>query len=164
MTTVAAFLDALPEEYVLAEPAALEGRVTTAGDGDPSPADRARDLLSGAEELDLLTPVVASAYVDALRSAVFSGAGVHVVVTGDATAALTGGRLAMVRPLLESRPSVTLSLHDGTTPCAVLLTGDRVAFARTGEDGAIQALYESEGEAARAWARDIFDTYAAEAE
>jgi len=163
MTTVASFVESLPAEYVLADPAALEGRVTTAG-GEDSPADRARSLLASADELELLTPVVSSAYADALRSAVFGGASVHVVVTGDASTALTGGRLAMVRPLLESRPSVTLSIHDGAAPFAVLLAEERVAIARPDDDGDVEALYESEGEAARAWARDVFDTFAHEAE
>jgi|GEM_PF-5256965 len=179
MPTIDDVLARIPEEHAPADPAALEGRVTggaTGTDGSPAdgdladgdgtaetPEERAATLLTGADELELLTPVVSRTYVEALQQRVLGGGSVHAVATGDAAESLRSGSLSSVRPLLAMRQNVTIQLHEGDAPFAVLVRPDRVAFGIPDESGELSLLYESEGEAARAWARAVLEEYREEA-
>lgn len=135
-----------------------------AGGATTEPQAVARVLLADAPELELLTPVVSRAYREAIEQHVRSGTRIDVVATGDARQALLSGPLAAVQPLLATKPGVTLAVHDGDVPFAVLLRPGRVAFAMADGAGEIELLYVSDGAAAREWARNVFDVYRAEAD
>lgn len=187
--TVAAFLERVPDEYVVVDPSAVEGEVTAAGDGEPDAAsdaaarsdaadaapdpatERARELLGGGpettgpRELHLLTPAVPDALVDPLKLAVLGEeTEVDVVATGAAADVVERGPIAAAKPMLAGRSDVSIGVHDGDAPFAVLLRPDVVGFALVDGDGEVEAVLESDGEAARSWARDVFDVYGAEAE
>lgn len=161
---VAAFLDLVPEEYVLADPDDLSGTVTLADD-DPTPVERARTLLADASSIELLTPTIPDAILDELTGRVLDGGTtIDAVATGRAGDSLTSGPLAAAQPMLMGRSDVSLSLHGGDAPVAVLLRPDLVAFAVPDGENGLAALFESAGEHARSWARDVYDTYEGEAD
>lgn len=174
MDDVAAFLELVPDEYVLADPEDLsgtvtaldvdtDGRVEAAREGS-APVDRARSLLAEASAIELLTPAVPDAVLDGLTGQVLdSTTTIEVVATGAAGTALTQGPLAAAQPMLMGRSDVSLWLHDGDAPLAVLLRPDRVAIAVVAE-GAILALFESDGDPARVWAQEVYDVFRAEAD
>jgi len=167
MADLATFLERVPEAYVTTDPDELTGRVFARDGGEdatPDPTACARVLLAEAPELDLLTPVVSDAYVDAIQQAVGDGTPIRVVATGEARQALLSGPLAAVQPVLATKPHVELFVHDGEVPFAVLVRPERVAFAITDETDEIDLLYVSDGATARGWARDVFDVYRAEAD
>lgn len=184
---VAAFVDRVPEEYVVVDESALDGRVVglddggadgdpTEGDADPTvadgdPTDRARALVAGGPDIDapaeieLLTPVVPDALTDALQATVLDGeTPFSVVATGDAAGLLEEGVLATALPLLSGRDDVSVAVHGGDAPFAVLVRPDVVGFALVGEDGEIDCVFESDGEEARTWARAVVDGYRNESE
>lgn len=175
---VAAFVDRVPDEFVIVDETELAGRVVGLDDenaaseapGSNVAIERARALLAGGSripapaEIELLTPVAPRPLLDPLQSAVLDGGTpVSVVATGEAASLVGDGPLAAALPLLAGRDDVAVAVHGGDAPFAVLVRPDRVGFALVA-DGAIDCVFESEGEEARTWARAVVEGFRSEAE
>ncbi|GAB3706635.1 transcriptional regulator FilR1 domain-containing protein [Halorubrum pallidum] len=117
---------------------------------------------SGSASIVGVVPQIEMSTVRRLRDAI-DGPGaeqtVRLVFTGTAAARLSGGSGAVLRSAL-ARHGIEAAVHDGDSPIAVLLVGERAVVGLFDGDG-LAALLCSDAPAIRSWAAGVYRRYAA---
>ena len=124
----------------------------------------ATDEASGPASIVGVIPRIEAAAVRQLRDAIDDPEGdrtIRLVFTGDAAERLAGGSGAVLRSAL-ARHKVEAAVHNGNSPLAVLLVGERAVVGLFDDDG-LAALLCSDAPEVRSWAAGVYRRYAAAA-